>query len=365
MHYLQQLKDLLNYDFFRYEIYHNSSFDWLVSLLIIIASVALSRLVFWLLSKILKTVTVRSKTHLDDLIVDICRKPVILAIILGGVWWALQRLSLPLKLDHVLGIIYKVAVALNITWFVARLAKGLLEQYFILLSRKGKAHKGKIDIHIVSIVRKMLVGVIWVFGIIAALNSAGINVSALLAGLGIGGIAFALAAQDTVKNIFGGITIFTDSPFRIGDLVDIGGMTGTVEDIGLRSIRLRTLNGRLITIPNYKTVDSNLENITQEPARRIELKINLTYDTTPEKMELALQILRDTPNSIPDIEEKTDVFFATYGDFALGITYYYFIKKDSSIFQTQSDVNLHILREFNKNKLDFAFPTQTILVNKN
>jgi len=132
----------------------------------------------------------------------------------------------------------------------------------------------------------------------------------------------------------------------------------------MRSIRLRTLEGRVITIPNYKIVDSNVENITQEPSRRVELKLGLTYDTTPENMELAMNRLKAMPHDIPLIDSKILVFFSGYGEFSLNLTCYYFIKKESDILETQSLVNLHILQKFNASGLNFAFPTQTVYVNK-
>jgi MscS family membrane protein len=176
----------------------------------------------------------------------------------------------------------------------------------------------------------------------------------------VGGIAFALAAQDTIKNLFGGFTIFVDKPFKIGDRIQVAGFDGTVEDIGMRSTRIRTLAGRLVTIPNYKIVDSEIENVTAEDARKITLNLGLTYDTTPEAMQEAMDWLKNLPDIVPDIKNDTKVAFTTYGDFSLGITFIYYIKRRSDVFDTQSEVNLAILKQFNAKGWNFAFPTQTI-----
>ena len=142
--------------------------------------------------------------------------------------------------------------------------------------------------------------------------------------------------------------------------IKIGTIDGFVKDIGLRSLRICTLDNRTITIPNYQVVDSTLENITSEPNRRIQLRLGLTYDTTPEKMELAMTLLRNMPLQVEEITKDVDVSFIEYGDFALQILFIYRVRKDKDIFKTQSIVNLEILRQFNANGLEFAFPTQTI-----
>ena len=150
-----------------------------------------------------------------------------------------------------------------------------------------------------------------------ALRNAGVDVGAMIAGLGIGGLAFALAAQDTIKNIFGGVTIFSDRPFRLGDRIVVDGFDGIVEDIGIRSTRLRTLDKQLITIPNYKIVEASILNISEEPMRKVVLKVGVTYNTTPEKMQKAISILESIPQKIQEIDQEVLAGFSNFSDFAL------------------------------------------------
>lgn len=353
------------HEFFEKQFYGNTISSWLISLAIVAASIVVGLLIQLFNKKVIRRATAKTSNKLDDIIATILEAPFIFAIILGSVWFAINRLHLSETVDNGVRVIYQILVVLNVTWFVSRLVNKLIYEYFIPYTKSKEESKGKkADVHVFSMIKKVAGVFIWTIGFVMALNNAGINVSTLLAGLGIGGVALALAAQDTVKNIFGGVTIFTDKPFRIGDTITVDGMTGTVEDIGIRSIRLRTFPGRLITIPNYKTVDSSVENITWEPMHRIELNLGLTYDTTPEKMNLAMTILKEMPQSISNIDKKTKVYFASYGDFSLNITCFYYIKKGKDIQETQSIVNLHILNKFNENKLDFAFPTQTLYMKK-
>ncbi len=346
-------------EFFQHTFYHNSFEQWIISLSYIIGSILLAKFIFWLISKVIKKLASKTKTKFDDIVVDMLDQPLIAGIILAGFWLGLRHLDLSVKIDHGISIIYKVLVVLNITWFIVRVLNALIAEYLIPLSERDD---NKLDEHLISLVKKILGTIIWMLGGIMALNNAGVDVGALLAGLGIGGLAFALAAQDTVKNIFGGITVFTDKPFRIGDLVNVAGFTGTIEDIGMRSTRIRTVQGRLVTIPNYKTVDGNIENITVEPSRRIELSLGLTYNTSPEKMEFALNILKNMNCQIFEIDSKILAYFSSYAPSSLNITCFYYILKDNDILDTQSKVNLHILKEFNEHGLSFAFPTQTIHV---
>ena len=148
----------------------------------------------------------------------------------------------------------------------------------------------------------------------------------------------------------------------MGDLIEIDGITGYVEDIGIRSIKVRTYAGQLVVIPNYKTADSNLVNISREPSRRIELNVGLTYDTTPQQMREAMEILKELPKKVEGIEAKTKVYFTSFGESSLNITCWYYIKKGSDLFDTQSRVNLYVLDEYNAKGLNFAFPTRTVVV---
>jgi MscS family membrane protein len=194
-----------------------------------------------------------------------------------------------------------------------------------------------------------------------ALNNAGYDVAALIAGLGIGGLALAMAAQDTVKNVFGGFTIFTDRPFTVNERVAVAGFDGNVEEIGIRSTRIRTLAGRQVTIPNSSMADSPVENISSEPSRKVVMTLGLTYDTTPEAMRRAMEILGEIEAAhTEDTDGDPVIAFSGYGDFAMNVLFIYYIRKGADIMGTQTSVNLAILERFNAEGLAFAFPTQTI-----
>lgn len=348
-------------DFLSYRIYNNEVQEILISLAFILGAIVLGRLVRWFAEKILPKLTAKTETQLDDVLVEVLKAPMLFALTLIGFWIGIKRLSMPVNVMAMIADIYKFLLVISATWFISRAVSTFIN---VILKEKVNDESSRMDEHALSLIKKVSSFVIWSIGVITALNNAGVDVGALIAGLGIGGVAIALAAQDTAKNIFAGMMILFDRPFKIGELITIDGTTGYVEDMGIRSTKLRTYSGQLVVIPNYKTADSNLTNITREPSRRIELNVGLTYSTTPEQMRQAMDILRNLPSSVDGIEDKVKVYFTSFGDFSLNITCWYYIKKDSDLFETQSAVNLQVLDEFNAHGLDFAFPTQTLYVNK-
>jgi len=194
-----------------------------------------------------------------------------------------------------------------------------------------------------------------------ALDNAGYDITTVLAGLGVAGMAFALAAKDSLSNLFGGFTIFTDKPFSLKDRIKIGGFDGSVTEIGLRSTRLKTLDGRMVTIPNSKISDNSVENVTSEPSRKVVVNLGLTYDMDDTKIEREMAVLREIAEEHKDdVDEDFAVGFNEFGDFALNVVFVYRITKGSDILGTQTSVNMAILKRFNAEGLEMAFPSQTI-----
>lgn len=342
------------------EIWGNTIENWGISILIVLGAVVIVKLISYMSKKWFKPFVTRTPNHLDDVIYYSLESPIKFAIMLLAIWIAIHRLVYPDNFVNVVDNAYKILIVLNITWIFARLGSGLIQIYW------GHKASGQIN-KMMPIIKRTLLVLVWIIGIVMALSNIGVNISALLGTLGIGGIAFALAAQDTVKNIFGAFTILTDKPFSIGDTIRIDSFEGTVVDVGVRSTRVKNYDNRIITFPNYKITDASIINISSEPMRKVSLNLGLTYDTTPEMMQKALDILRDIPKSVDNVSTNpSDIIanFSEYADSALVITYMYFIKKQGDILKVQSDMNMAILEAFNKAGLEFAFPTRTVYVQK-
>lgn len=345
-------------EFLAKEFYWNTVGEWLIALAIILGSILLGRAVFWVLSNIVKKLTAKTKTNIDDIIIDMIEEPMAFAVSILGIWYGLDALHLP-DVAHVwINRIYYLLVIFNIAWLINRLIDALIEEYLVPIVEKSESD---LDDQLLPILRKGIHAAVWVMAIIIGLNNAGYDVGALIAGLGIGGLAFALAAQDTVANFFGGVTIFVDKPFTVHDWIKINGEEGIVEEVGIRSTRIRTFPGRLVIIPNKVFAESVIENVSAEPNRRVILVLGLTYDMDHNRVQEALKILAEVHEKFSShLEDKHLELFDSFGDFSLNVKFIYYIKKGEDVFQLNSQINLEILERFNAVGLDFAFPTQTI-----
>lgn len=324
---------------------------------IILAVVILGKILYRICSTFIRALTAKTKTRLDDIIIDMVEEPIVAALVIAGFWYAIKGLNMSEAAAANVGHVMQFTIIMMFAWLLSRLLDALIEEYIVPLTESSASD---MDDQLLPILRKGTRIIIWSMAVIIGLNNAGYDVTALIAGLGIGGLAFAMAAKDTVANIFGGFTIFTDKPFVINDRVQIDGYDGTVVEIGVRSTRLKTLNGRIVTIPNSKFADSPVENVSVEPSRKVVLQLGLTYDTTPENMQKALTLLEGIASSSEDLTGDPIIFFSGFGDFSMNITFIYYIAKDSSIAGTQNSINLAVLKQFNAAELEFAFPTQTL-----
>ena len=366
--------------------------DWAISFGIILGAIMAAKILYWAVGKFVKKAAAKTKSQLDDILVDKLEEPVVYMVALIGIYWAIMRLTLghyevdeaniieeianpngtiTYVYEHLrdesgelinhtksfFSHLFTVVFTLNITWLIVRTVDALIQEYLVPIVEKSDSD---LDDQLMPTIRKVFKMILWAFGVIIGLNNAGFDVAALIAGLGIGGLAFAMAAKDTVANIFGGIMIFMDKPFKPQDRIVINGIDGTVEEVGIRSTRIRTLSGRLVTMPNGQFNDSAVENVSLEPSRKISINLGLAYETAPDKMEDAMTYLKEIIAQHELTEEKVIVGFNSWGDFAMGILLIYYVKSGEDNLGVQTDVNMAILRKFNENGLEFAYPTQTI-----
>jgi len=271
-----------------------------------------------------------------------------------------EILPLPVLADRIAEGAIGLLTTLSVVIFCYRLVDVAVHE----LSRFARKEDNSLDeifVRMVRIITRVLVIVVGAVYILRALS--GKPMSTLIAGLGIGGLAVALAAQDTLKNFFGSIMIMLDKPFNVGQRVIAQGIDGTVEDIGFRSTRIRTLTGHLVTIPNEKMAGSNIENIGQRPSIRRLANITITYDTPLEKVEKALSIIKEILDNHeglhPDFPPR--VCFNEFNDASLNILmiYWYHPPNYWDFLAFNEQVNLQIMRAFEAEGIEFAFPTTT------
>lgn len=349
-------------EFFSKTFYGNTIGEWTIALSIIIGGYIVSKIIYWLITGIIKKAANKTKSRLDDILVETLEKPILMGIIIAGMWYGVFYLNLSIETEEFMSSVFYIAITFNVAWLLVRIIDGIIVNYLEPIVDKTE---NDLDDQLLPLVRKSMKIAIWTIAVIVGLNNAGYNVGALLAGLGIGGIALAMAAKDTVANLFGGFTVFTDKPFMIGDRIVADGFDGTIDEIGFRSTRLRKLDGRIVTIPNTTFTSQSIENISSEPSRKMSLNLGLTYDTTPKQMQQAKVILKEIVETHRDlVEEDYVAIFNSFGDFSLNLLFIYYITKGSDYWVTVDTMNMEVLERFNEAGLDFAFPTQTILTQK-
>ena len=261
-------------------------------------------------------------------------------------------------------VLFTIALAL----FFYKLVD-VAEYYLVRWTSKTET---KLDDMLVPVLRKTTRVTITILTILfIAQNVLGKDISTLLAGLGVGGLAVAIAARETLANFFGSIMIFSDRSFHVGDMVRLGDFFGTIEEVGFRSTRLRTLDGHLITIPNSSVANNAIENVSNRPFIRKHFSITITYDTPPEKVERAVEIIKQIISQFPetgsDPQYPPRVYFDNFNDWSLNINIYYWVKPADwwTFLDVTHKINIEIMRKFADEGIEFAFPTQTLYLKKN
>ena len=249
-------------------------------------------------------------------------------------------------------------------WFIYRLVD-VVEFYLHNLTGKTET---LLDDQLVPLIRKTLrVFVVIVAVLFIAQNIFRWDVGALIAGLGIGGLALALAAKDTLANLFGSVTIFTDRPFQMGDRIRMKGYDGVIEEVGFRSVRIRLLNGHIVIIPNAIVANETIENVSKRPFIKHSMTVTITYNTSPDRVRRAVEILRemlaDRAGSFP-ADKPGRAHFTEFDTASLNIDVaYWFIPVDwEQYLEFTHEFDMELLRRFNDEGIEFAFPTQTLYV---
>jgi MscS family membrane protein len=287
------------------------------------------------------------------------QKPI--GILAGALIWSLllRLLDLPVHVLNVLVIAVRVVMASAGVWAAYRFMD-VLGAYLASLARRTES---TLDDLLVPLIRRALKILIIVVGVLFVAQNLNVNVSSLIAGLGIGGLAFALAAKDTVENLFGSFTVLMDRPFQIGDWVVIGDLEGTVEELGLRSTRIRTFYNSVITVPNSRLVHTAVDNLGARRHRRVKCMISVQYDTPPERLDAFCEGIRELIRRHPYTrKDYYMVYFNEFADSALNILLYAFHQTPDWPTELRERHRLFtdIVRLARRLGVEFAFPTRTL-----
>ena len=345
-------------NFLDWRFYHNSLRAWMVAGIIFLV-IALSLIIIRkLITRRLAKLAERTATTADDAIVDLLRRTRYFFIITAAVAGASLFLELPTRVFVIGRVLGTIALILQIAIW----GNGLITFWFLnYAGRKADSDiSSRTTIAAFSFVARAM---LWIMLALVALNRLGFDVTALITGLGVGGIAIALAVQNVLGDLFAALAIVIDKPFVVGDSITVDTMTGTVEHVGLKTTRLRSVNGEQLIFSNADLLKSRIRNFKRMEERRVLFLIGVTYDTAPDTVERIPTMLREAVESQQQVRFDRS-HFVSYGDSSLNFETVYFVT--TADYLTYADinqaVNLAIYRRFAAERIDFAYPTRTLFV---
>lgn len=355
----ENILQIINYEIFNNQIW--CYFAFLLSLLMIIP---ISKLSIYIINNYLLKLSLKTKTNLDDILIKSLNPPINLFVIAIMFYFAGSFLNFG-EYKIIFDKIFNFLIIIPLVFFLIKFSTEFIKYYL----KDEKINKKSLNDAGVDLLIQIIRIILFCVGILLILANLGYNISALLAGLGVGGLAFALAAQDLLKNFFAGVTLVFDKTFNKTDIVNFQGNIGTIEELKLRNTKIRTFNGDILTIPNSQLTENILSNITKTPKVKFKLNLGLVYQTSSKKLELAKKILKNIilENNLSD-KENIYIYFDEFGDSSLNlkVIFYAKIKMKDWIekIKYKDSILSNIKKEFEKENIEFAYPSQTLFINK-
>ena len=394
---------MASFEFLQYVYFGNTLQQYAIAFAVAFGAAIIGKILSWFVKGYLKRIALKTKTMLDDILINSIDGPLVFFSFVWGVYAGIKYLVLPVNVEGTFIIIVKILFTIAIARFLISFIDQLILYYIIPMTKKTKSD---LDDHLVPFIRKFAKVFIIIIIAIMIISQLGYNITSLITGLGIGGLAIALAAQSMLGNIFGGISIIWDKPFKIGDRIRVDKYDGEVREIGMRSTRIQTLDGTIVSIPNLIISSTSLENFNALKAtnenqmgtantastaakspekmksrkkgekkvqedtetnlpqdkipRRIVSTIGVTYDTTVKKMREAQEIIKKAVKNTKGTDGESRVSFTTFADSSLTIQIIWWVQDIDNYFDVVNDVNLGIKEGLEKAKVEMAFPTRTV-----
>jgi small-conductance mechanosensitive channel len=333
--------------------------DYLIFILTFLFGIIIIRIIKGVVLHRLKAWAMKTATAIDDLLIRIFEKAFLPMLYFGAFYLATRSLTLNptiSKIVDVLGVIFLTFFGIR---FLVSIINYALQIYWL------KREEDETKIRGVKGIITILKVIIWGIGITFLLDNLGFKISTVIAGLGIGGIAAALAAQAILKDLFSYLAIIFDRPFEIGDFIIVGDHLGTVEHVGIKTTRVRSLGGEQLVFSNTDLTDSRLHNYKRMDRRRVVFQLGVTYQTSQQQLKEIPGIIKSVIENTPDATFDRAHFFS-YGDFSLifEVVYYVESRDYNKYMDIQQEINFAINEEFQKRGIEFAYPTQTLYLTK-
>jgi len=334
----------------------------IVSIMIFAIFIILGWIVYRIFERYFTKWAKKTKTNLDDEILANIKKPIYFFVILVGAYCGLEFLSILEPYSTEVAFTFSIVEILLIAFIITRVVNVVITWY------GEKRAKKQMSEHILFVLKKIINAVVYLFAFLVILAVLKIDLSGIVVGLGVGGIAIAFALQNVLSDAFSAFSIYFDKPFEIGDYIVVGDHSGTVKKIGIKSTRVQLLQGEELVLSNSVLTTSSVRNFKKMRKRRISFSFGVIYATPTNKLKKIPDIIRDIidGDKLEYVDKLDRVHFTEFGDFSLNFDIIYFLKtKDYVKYKdTQQEINFAIKEAFEKKGIEMAFPTQTIFLNK-
>ncbi|TAE01165.1 MAG: hypothetical protein EAZ97_03850 [Bacteroidetes bacterium] len=338
---------------FENEYYRNTAAEWLLSFGLMIASILVGRILYYVIGKVVKKLTAKTKTNFDDILVDMVEEPFVFGVTLVGIWYSIQQLDMSEDATRIVTNGYHFLIIFNITWMITRLFNAYVEEYIVPLVAESE---NDMDDLLLPFIRRSVNIALWAVATIMALNNAGYDVGAILAGLGIGGLAFALAAKDTVANLLAAISIMIAKPFVVGSIVQVKGFDAKVKEIGMRTTHLEVVyTNRLLIVPNSDMVNAVILNVSNEHARMMEIFVRLPLEADAKTLDLGMKLMKEAVLK-NDLATDKVINFVTMGEATIDLTTRFWVKHEAvkilgDYAEVRNQIYLTAIEDFKANSL--------------
>jgi len=298
----------------------------------------------------------RTSTQVDDVVTSFLGGIKTPIYVLVALFIALQGISIPDSLN----LIVNIAILITV---VSQVVKLLEEIFFTLLGTQFRRSNPASELP--GIFRIGIRLILWSIGGLLILSNAGVDITSLVAGLGIGGLAISLALQNILSDLFASFSLAVDKPFEIGDFIVVGEHTGTVKNIGMKTTRITSLEGEEVVISNAELTSARVQNYKKMEKRRIVMSIGVTYDTTTDQLQRANAIMKEAVSAQENAEFGRSHFRSFGGSALLFEVVYFMLTGDYTAYMdTQQSINVYIHQKFQEAGIEMAFPTQTVYLKK-
>jgi small-conductance mechanosensitive channel len=337
----------------------NTLLDYAIAIGIFIGGMIIINIFKRIILKRMKTWADKTETRIDNFIITGIEKSIVPLLYFGAFYVGVTTLTLTPKLVRVIEVISLFLL----TFFVIRFISSSI--MFSLHHFMKKQDRGEEKVRQLRGMTVLINIMIWTIGLVFLMDNLGFDISAVIAGLGIGGIAIALAAQAILGDLFSYFVIFFDRPFEVGDFILVGDKVGTIEYTGIKTTRIRALSGEQLVFSNTDLTNSRIHNFKKMERRRVVFKLGVIYQTPAEKLAEISSLVKEIIEKQPDADFDRG-HFASYGDFSLNFEFVYFVNGPDYVrfMDTQQRINLEIYQAFEKRGIEFAYPTQTLYMNK-